>query len=48
MRAYDKIESVLGWRPRTPLREGLARTIAFYRENRQNYSGFPCIYPSSI
>ena len=35
--SYDKIESLLGWRPRTPLREGLLRTIEFYRENRQHY-----------
>jgi len=34
---YQKLESVLGWRPRMPLREGLAHTIEFYRENRQHY-----------
>jgi len=31
------IQSVLGWKPATPLREGLARTLAFYRENLQHY-----------
>jgi len=35
--SYQKIESALGWRPRTPLREGLAHTIEFYRKNRQYY-----------
>jgi UDP-glucose 4-epimerase len=34
---YRLIQGRLGWRPRTPLREGLARTIAFYRENRAHY-----------
>ncbi|MBI4506674.1 MAG: GDP-mannose 4,6-dehydratase [Chloroflexi bacterium] len=32
-----KIERVLGWRPRVSLDEGLARTIAYYREHRQHY-----------
>jgi UDP-glucose 4-epimerase len=35
--SYRKIETVLGWRPRTPLRAGLARTINFYKENRAHY-----------
>jgi UDP-glucose 4-epimerase len=35
--SYRKIESVLGWRPQTDLREGLRRTIDFYRENRSHY-----------
>lgn len=34
---YRLIQGRLGWRPRVGLREGLARTIAFYRENRQYY-----------
>lgn len=34
---YRLIQGRLGWRPRTALREGLARTIAFYRENKQHY-----------
>jgi len=28
---------VLGWHYRTPMKEGLARTIAYYREHRQHY-----------
>jgi UDP-glucose 4-epimerase len=35
--SYRKIENVLGWRPRTDLREGLLQTIDFYRENRSHY-----------
>ena len=30
---YGRIQFVLGWRPLTPLREGLARTQAYYREH---------------
>jgi len=33
----SKIRRVLGWRPRTPLAEGLERTLAYYRENRARY-----------
>ena len=32
-----KIERALGWRTRTPLAVGLARTIEFYREHRVHY-----------
>jgi UDP-glucose 4-epimerase len=35
--SFKKIESVLGWRPHTPLREGLRRTIEFYGQNRAHY-----------
>jgi UDP-glucose 4-epimerase len=35
--SYEKIERALGWRPRTPLLEGLARTVKFYREHRGQY-----------
>ncbi|MCA1591178.1 MAG: NAD-dependent epimerase/dehydratase family protein [Acidobacteria bacterium] len=35
--SYQKIHSVLGWRPRTPLTEGLARTVEFYRKHREHY-----------
>lgn len=35
--SYKKINSVLGWRPRMPLREGLRRTAAFYREHGHHY-----------
>ena len=32
---YGKISRVLHWMPRTPLREGIAKTVAFYRESGQ-------------
>ena len=35
--SYAKIETILGWRPRTPLRVGLARTIEFYQQHRAHY-----------
>lgn len=34
---YDKIQSVVGWHPRTSLREGLTRTIQFYQKDRDHY-----------
>ena len=33
----NKIRRALGWEPSTSLREGLTRTIAFYREHRDQY-----------
>jgi UDP-glucose 4-epimerase len=33
----SKIRRVLGWSPRTPLREGLEETIAFYRLHKAHY-----------
>jgi UDP-glucose 4-epimerase len=35
--SYAKIESALGWRPRTPLHEGLRHTVEFYERNRAHY-----------
>jgi UDP-glucose 4-epimerase len=35
--SFEKIQTELGWTPRTPLREGLARTIEYYRRNRDRY-----------
>jgi UDP-glucose 4-epimerase len=32
-----KIRRLLGWEPRVGLREGLARTVAYYRERRADY-----------
>src|SRR5262245_8746079 len=32
-----KIRGALGWSPRVPLREGLARTIEYYLKNREHY-----------
>lgn len=34
---YTKIRTQLGWQPKTPLREGLARTLAYYREHHHHY-----------
>jgi len=33
----SKIQRVLGWQPRVPLRQGLERTLAFYREHKDRY-----------
>ena len=32
-----KIRNTLGWTPRVPLREGLERTIDYYRRHRDRY-----------
>ena len=34
---YSRIRTTLGWSPRTPLREALARTPAFYRDHLEHY-----------
>jgi UDP-glucose 4-epimerase len=34
---YRLIRGKLGWQPRVALREGLARTLAFYREFKEHY-----------
>ena len=34
---FRLIGSTLGWKPRVPLEEGLARTLAFYREHLKHY-----------
>ncbi len=34
---YDKIKKTIGWEPKTILREGLEKTVAFYKENKQHY-----------
>ncbi|HEY9901719.1 MAG TPA: NAD-dependent epimerase/dehydratase family protein [Candidatus Sericytochromatia bacterium] len=34
---FSHIRSVLGWEPKVPLREGLARTLNYYRENLHHY-----------
>jgi len=34
---YAKIHTHLSWKPIVPLREGLDRTIAFYRQHREHY-----------
>lgn len=34
---YRRIRRLLGWEPRTPLPAALARTLAYFRENREHY-----------
>ena len=34
---FSRIRTTLGWEPRVPLRDGLARTLAFYREHLRHY-----------
>ena len=34
---FGRIRALLGWEPNVPLREGLARTLAFYRQNLEQY-----------
>ncbi len=34
---YTKLEKALGWQPRVSLRDGLARSLAFYREHLPRY-----------
>ena len=33
----DKVRSVLGWAPQVPLREGLSRTLDYYRQHQGHY-----------
>lgn len=35
---YTKIGRTLGWQPRTPLRDGLAQAVAFYRAHWDQYA----------
>jgi UDP-glucose 4-epimerase len=35
--SYARIDAALGWRPMTPLHEGLTRTIAYYKRYLANY-----------
>lgn len=35
--AYSKFSAVAGWKPKVNLREGLAKTLDYYRINRSNY-----------
>lgn len=34
---WSRVRSELGWQPRVPLREGLSRTLAYYREHLGKY-----------
>ena len=35
--SYEKIRQAIGWEPKVALADGLARTIAYYRENLEHY-----------
>ncbi len=35
--SYDKARQLLGWEPKVGLREGLASTVAFYRQHKADY-----------
>jgi UDP-glucose 4-epimerase len=35
--SWRKINEALGWEPTTPLREGLRRTVDYYRAHRDRY-----------
>ena len=35
--AYSRIQTTLGWEPTVRLRDGLERTLAYYREHRPHY-----------
>lgn len=37
--SYAKIESAVGWKPQVGLREGLERTLSYYREHGSHYLG---------
>lgn len=34
---YDRINRSLGWSPRIPLKDGLARTVEYYKQYREHY-----------
>ncbi len=36
---YSKIQKTLGWKPKTPLKEGLQRTVGYYMQYRDHYWG---------
>lgn len=38
---FEKIERELGWKPQVSLREGLARTLVYYKEYRRHYWDSP-------
>jgi UDP-glucose 4-epimerase len=35
--SYEKVRRELGWEPKVGLADGLARTVAFYRQHRERY-----------
>ncbi|HEX2923063.1 MAG TPA: hypothetical protein VHS28_03435 [Chloroflexota bacterium] len=34
---YSKIKTALGWEPKVGIREGLEKTVEFYRKYREHY-----------
>ncbi len=34
---YEKIRSILGWEPHVKLREGLEKTVAYFRQHKKHY-----------
>jgi nucleoside-diphosphate-sugar epimerase len=34
---FSRIHSVLGWKPKVSLREGLIKTLKFYHQNLEHY-----------
>jgi UDP-glucose 4-epimerase len=34
---FSRIRSLLGWEPKVPLRQGLLKTLKFYRKNLEHY-----------
>jgi UDP-glucose 4-epimerase len=34
---FSRLHSLLGWEPKVPLREGLLKTLTFYRKNLEHY-----------
>ena len=38
-----KIKKIVGWQPKTSIREGLAKAVAYYRENKDKYWQKGCL-----
>jgi nucleoside-diphosphate-sugar epimerase len=35
--SFEKLRAAVGWEPSVPVREGLERTLAYYRAHREHY-----------
>ncbi len=35
--SFEKLRAAVGWEPTVPVREGLERTLAYYRQHREHY-----------
>jgi nucleoside-diphosphate-sugar epimerase len=44
----SRVQAITGWAPRVPLRQGLERTIAFYRQHLDRYLDSPAEAPAPI